>query len=223
MPSVSPVRFTVTGHGAPDGWRGAITGIVGPRELNAVNPNKLSESDYHQMTVVDANTIEFNGLNAAGLRAYQSGGVLQYNTPMDITGYSARMSVRARKGVANLMVCSVAGTSGSVKPAGPGLDGSAVWESTATGTQDSEWLAGHAYSQGDVIDLEELLRLTDANGRIVIDAINKKITRVVSAGDVALMLWKTGVYDLEMVSPDSVPVVTKLLSGRAFVSDEATI
>lgn len=93
----APVRITVPGHGAVDGWRAAVTNVKGMTEINGT-ANGLTAEDYHQVTVVDGDTIEFNDVNAAGFKAYASGGYLQYNTPLDLTGLKARLQVRNKKG-----------------------------------------------------------------------------------------------------------------------------
>ena len=93
----APARLTVPTHGVPDGWRVAITNVKGMTEINA-EANKLTSRDYHQATVLDANTIEINDINAAGYKAYTSGGYIQFNTPVDLTGFKARMKIKNRVG-----------------------------------------------------------------------------------------------------------------------------
>lgn len=66
-------------------------------ELRAV-PNEVKDKDYHQATVIDPDTIEFNDVNAAGFKAYVSGAHLQYNTPVELTGYVARLIVKDKVG-----------------------------------------------------------------------------------------------------------------------------
>jgi hypothetical protein len=219
----APVRITAPGHGALEGVRATVTGVRGMKEINAAEPNALTDDDYHRVTVVDANNIEFNDVNASDFRAYVSGGYLQYFTPVDLTGFSARMSVRNRRGVTNLLECLVDGTSGTTKPGAAGEDGTVTWAAASTGAPDQEWQPDHAYVMGDLVDTEELLRLTDGNGRILLDDVAQTITLSVSAADTAAIDWKTGMYDLELVSPDATPVVTKLLSGRVTVVEEATV
>jgi uncharacterized membrane protein YeiH len=51
---------------------------------------------YHQCTVLDQDTISINAINALGYTAYVSGGVVEYNKPVDLTGMTARMQIRAR-------------------------------------------------------------------------------------------------------------------------------
>lgn len=67
-----------------------------------------------------------------------------------------------------------------------------------------------------------LLELTTENGRIAIDNTARTITLTVSATDTAALTFSAGVYDLELVSGDATPVVTKLLSGNIAVADEVT-
>jgi hypothetical protein len=71
-------------------------------ELNAEN-NPPKDSDYYVATVVDENTIELNTVNSTGFKAYSSGGQVVYNTPMDLSGYTARMSIKDRAGGTELM------------------------------------------------------------------------------------------------------------------------
>lgn len=95
-------RLTVVGHGCPPGWRAAVTRVKSPKQINATN-DPLKPSDYHAVTVVDANTVEFNGMaplddNGNEWPGYTEGGFLQYNTPVDIAGYSARMKIKDKVG-----------------------------------------------------------------------------------------------------------------------------
>lgn len=98
----APVRLTVPGHGMPSGWRAAVTGVKGMTEINAT-ANAIKDKDYHQVSIVDANNVEFNDTNASGFKAYVSGGVLQYNTAVDLGGYTARMSVKDKVGGTELL------------------------------------------------------------------------------------------------------------------------
>ena len=94
----APARLDVAGHGAPDGWRAAVTSVKGMAEINADDPAKLRDSDYHPVTVISADIIEFNDINAAGFKAYASGGYLQYNTPVDLAGFTAQMEIKDKVG-----------------------------------------------------------------------------------------------------------------------------
>lgn len=89
----APAVVTCPLHGAPNGWRVAVVSVKGMTQINAEN-DPLKDRDYTLATVVDANTVELNEINAAGFRPYISGGYLQYNTPTPLAGYTARMSIK---------------------------------------------------------------------------------------------------------------------------------
>ena len=91
-------RITIAGHGIPDGWRVAVTGAKGMTELNAEDPARLRDLDYHQATVLDANTIELNEVNGADFKAWTSGGIVQWNTPVSLAGFAGIVRVEDRHG-----------------------------------------------------------------------------------------------------------------------------
>lgn len=91
----APVSITSAGHGVPAGWRVAVQSVQGMKQINAAN-SPLKDKDYHKATVVDANTITLNDVNALEYSTYTSGGVLVFNTPIDLTGYTARMQIKAK-------------------------------------------------------------------------------------------------------------------------------
>lgn len=94
----SPVSITATAHGVPDGWMCAVMNVAGMTELNAQN-NPPKDSEFRAATVVDANTVEFNGVNAAGFRTYVSGGQLVYYQPGDLSLLNdVRMQIRTKVG-----------------------------------------------------------------------------------------------------------------------------
>lgn len=164
--NTAPVRVTTsTVHNIPDGWRVAVVDAGGMTELNAGN-NPPKDSDFRQATVVDTTKIEFNPISAVAFEAFTSGGYLQWFTPHDLAGHTARMSIKDKVG-------------GTV-----------------------------------------LLSLTTENAGIVLDNTAKTITLNVSATASAALTWKTGVYDLELVSPTG--VVTALLTGSVTVASEVT-
>jgi hypothetical protein len=168
----APARLTVPGHGVPDGWRGAVTGVKGMFEINA-EANRVRECDYRALTVIDADTLEINEVNAARFHPYLSGGHLQYLTPMSLAGFTARMQIRERPGGA-LLASSEA-----------------------------------ADAPLDIVQL-------------AIDPAAASITLTIAAAHTEGIAWRRGVYDLEMVSPDAEPVVTRLLSGAVTVCREVT-
>jgi len=46
-------------------------------------------------TARTTDTVTFNSVNATGYTTYTSGGVLEYNTPVPLSGYTARMQIRS--------------------------------------------------------------------------------------------------------------------------------
>lgn len=85
----APCIVTSPSHGIPDQWRVKITNVGGMKDIN-------SSETYHVATLVDANSIELNSVNAVGYAAYTSGGIIEYNEPVDITSYTARMQIREK-------------------------------------------------------------------------------------------------------------------------------
>lgn len=136
MPSKTPVRFTATAHGIPDGWRVKITGVKGPTQLN---DRELVAK------VIDVDTVEFNALNAGAMPDYVSGGYLEYFLPVDLTGYTGQVMLKA-----------------------------------------------------SVLDAAPALEISTANGRMIIDTANYKITFDVPASVLTAMTQYSGVWDWEM-------------------------
>ena len=104
--SLGAPRLSVSSHGLFEGWGVAVYGVKSPRQINAVN-NPPEGGDYHSATVIDTGTIELNDVtpvdeNSQEWPAYTSGGFIQYDTPVDLTGYTARMSIKDKIGGAVL-------------------------------------------------------------------------------------------------------------------------
>lgn len=113
----APVELDVPGHGLVTGWRAVITNCQGMDEINTAEANAvLRDSDYREITVVDADTISINKINAAGFSTYTGGGILQYNAPANLNGVSVRMSIKNKEGGVELMALSGANGRISVIP-----------------------------------------------------------------------------------------------------------
>ena len=171
-------RLTVADHGAPDGARGFVFGALGMKQINAVN-NPPRDSDYRRMTVIDANTIEFNEVtpaddNGKTWPAYTSGGFLQFNTPQSLSGYTARMDIKDKVGGTVIASSEVADT------------------------------------PLDIID-------------IVVSDTDKTVTLSIAAEDTAALTARSGVADLELVSPGGVVTKLKLTSGPSEDPDPVRI
>lgn len=83
----APVVITAPDHGIPLGWRTKVTNVGGMKEIN-------SDTEYYTVTDVTQNTVTLNQINSLDYSAYTSGGVLEYNQPVNLAGYSARMQIR---------------------------------------------------------------------------------------------------------------------------------
>jgi hypothetical protein len=113
VPGRAPLTLTVPAHGLVDGWRAAIVGVQGMQEINAPNlPPKPAE--YLKASVVDEDTVAFNAINATTFGNYTSGGVLQYYTPRDLAGYSARMDVRAKADIDSAVLLTLSTINGRI-------------------------------------------------------------------------------------------------------------
>ena len=82
----APAIITCTGTLPPVGWRAKVTGVAGMKEINS--------DDYRVVTTASGGTVTFNDINASNYTAYTSGGVIEYNTPMDLANYTARLQLR---------------------------------------------------------------------------------------------------------------------------------
>ncbi len=85
----APVVISATGHGMPAGWRFKVTNVAGMTEMN-------SNDVYHVANIVDTDSITVNAINALGYKDYTSGGVVEYNQPVDLAGYTGRMQIRLK-------------------------------------------------------------------------------------------------------------------------------
>ena len=168
-------RLTVASHGLQAGWRTYVTRCQGMKPINAADIPPRG-NDYHPATVIDATTVELNDIdpvdaNGKEWSAYTDSGFLNWNAPVDLTGYTARMKIKDKVG-------------------------------------------GTVLASTDVLDAPKNV-LT-----IAIDSALKTITLSIAATDTDDFAWKTGVYDLEMVSATG--AVTAILSGKVSVTREIT-
>lgn len=83
----APVIIYSTAHGIPSGWRAKVTNVLGMKEINS--------TDYYTITSTTTDTVTINSVNSLGYTAYTSGGVLEYNEPINLSGYTARMQIRS--------------------------------------------------------------------------------------------------------------------------------
>lgn len=88
----APVAITVSDATKlpPIGWRVRVTNVGGMKEINMAGDN------YELLTGVDGNTVTLNQINSLAYTTYTSGGVLEYNSPVSLAGYTARMQIKAK-------------------------------------------------------------------------------------------------------------------------------
>lgn len=91
----APLRITVTEHGVPDGWPVRAQSVKAPAELN------FKAAQFAR--VVDADTLEFNAYDATLWKPFAGTGVIAFQKPMDLTGWTARATVRDKIGGTVLM------------------------------------------------------------------------------------------------------------------------
>lgn len=84
------VITTTSAHQLPVGWRFRVVGAGGMKEINSVG-----EDSYHLSTLIPTpTTVEINQVNSLNYTAYTSGGVIEFNQPVSLTGFAARMQIR---------------------------------------------------------------------------------------------------------------------------------
>jgi hypothetical protein len=84
----APMSLTATSHGMVSGWRAKISNVLGMTEANNL--------DWIIASSVTSDSVTFNSVNAAGFKDYVSGGILEYNQPVSLSGISARMQIREK-------------------------------------------------------------------------------------------------------------------------------
>lgn len=84
--SQAPVILEVLDHGMPEDWPVTISCVKHPHELNTEYPVFA--------TVKDKDTIEINKMTVCCKRPYAGDGKIAYYKPYDLTGYTARASIR---------------------------------------------------------------------------------------------------------------------------------
>jgi hypothetical protein len=89
----APVRITAPAHGLTQGWRSAVVSVQGMDEINARHLPPW-DSEMYPVTVIDDDTVDLNLVNTSEFSPYASGGYLQFWTPVDLTGFTARMQIR---------------------------------------------------------------------------------------------------------------------------------
>jgi len=111
--NVAPMLVTAVGHGMPDGWRAAITDVVGMIDANAGH-NPPWDSELKPATYVGVDQVSFDDVSAAGFDAYVSGGYLFYYVPVSLATMTARMNIKDQIGGTELVSLTTQAGSGFV-------------------------------------------------------------------------------------------------------------
>lgn len=84
----APVSIIAPQHNIPSGWRAKITNVLGMKEIN-------NADEYYQITpdTFDPNSLTVNAINSLSYSEYISGGVLEYNKPVDLVGLTGRLVI----------------------------------------------------------------------------------------------------------------------------------
>lgn len=93
----APAVITAVGHEIPAGWRFLVSNVTGMKEIN-------SSEVYHIASSVTSDTITINALNSLSYTAYTAGGIVEYNAPVDLTGYTARMQIRSKVSATDVII-----------------------------------------------------------------------------------------------------------------------
>lgn len=83
------VITTASNHTVPAGWRVRITGVSGMKDIN-----QIADDAYYIASSVTSNTITLNQVNSANFSTYTSDGIVEWNTPVSLTGYQAKLQIR---------------------------------------------------------------------------------------------------------------------------------
>lgn len=148
--SGAPVITTTAPHGVTDGWRGYVTRVAGPRQLNAQN-NPVKAADFHPMTVVNGTAVEFNDVTPVDEQGnqwadYVSGGFLEFYTPVDLAGKTARMQIRSKPDKASTLLASSEAADAPKDVLVLAVDNNAktiTLSIAATATDDFDWKTGY--------------------------------------------------------------------------------
>ncbi len=89
----APLLLTVPSHGLVGSWPIWIEGVTGWGDLG----RDKAPQPFYLAKVIDANTLELNNISGIGRNA--SGGLVVYQPPVDLTGFSAKMMIRDPAGV----------------------------------------------------------------------------------------------------------------------------
>lgn len=158
-----PLRMTVPLHGLPDRWPVIVMG----------HPS-IPSSRVRVAVVVDANTIELYTkappdstqpyliMDGSDFGAYTSGAFLVSPTPMNMSGYSARMHIKASKGDAAPLLALASGGQGITVD-----DADKFIEITITAAQSEAMAGRRAVADLEMVSGDVVSRIADIKFRFL--------------------------------------------------------
>lgn len=90
----------------PAGWRFKVTNVTGMTEANCD-----ADAYYIATSITPSggnNIITVNSVNSSGFKAFVSGGVVEYNDPVDLTGFTASMQIKDKVGGVEMLSLTTA-------------------------------------------------------------------------------------------------------------------
>ena len=102
------VITTQVSHNMPTGWRCKVVGAGGMKEINTTSDN------FYIATDTTNNTVVLNQVNSLQFSNYTGGGVLEYNMPVNLSSYKARMQIRKTVGSSEVLYESDSTTSNNL-------------------------------------------------------------------------------------------------------------
>jgi hypothetical protein len=164
--NTAPMVITAVAHDLPDAWRVKVTNVVGMGEIN-------NQEEYLEATKLTADTIEINSINAVGFKTYVSGGILEYNQPINLTGVSAEMQVRLKVDDTGVLTTLSTQNGGILID---GDNGTLTIYMSAANTSMLDWAKGvysleltfpdgtvELFLEGSVSTIKEVVRADDSN------------------------------------------------------------
>lgn len=150
QPAKVPLRFTVTSHGIPDGWPVFVAGHA-----------NVSKSAVYDATVIDADTISIP-VDGSSFGTYAGGAFVVAPTPVNLSGYIARMHIRATKNAADPPLLALSTASGIT------IDAAEKFiEISMTAAETAAFTVRRAYADLEMVSGDVVARIADVKLRFV--------------------------------------------------------
>ncbi len=107
--NAAPMVITlVEAPALPVGWRFRLSNVSGMVEANS------AEDAYYTISNISGNGVTVNLVNSIGYRAYTTGGVLEFNEPVNLTGMTASMQIKDKVGGVEILSLTTANSGISI-------------------------------------------------------------------------------------------------------------